>query len=254
MNALQGKRGIIVGVANADSIAWGCARACREAGAEILAAYGHPKSAPYVEPLFESWDGPKPMYVDVRDPATVAALFETAKANWGQVDFLVHSVAFARMPDLHQPLVESSNEAFAEAIDISCHSFTRLARAAAEYMPNGGSMFTMSFLGAVRAVDNYNLMGPVKAALESSARYLAAELGPRGIRVNAISPGPIATRAASGLKEFNDLLSKAEKNSPMRRLATIDDVGGVVAMLASDAGAMVTGQTIYVDGGYHVAG
>lgn len=179
-------------------------------------------------------------------------MFETIGEEWGKLDFVVHSIAFAPKEDLQGRLVDSSLHGFNVAMDVSCHSFLRMAKLAEPLMIEGGSLFAMSFYGAEKVVKNYNLMGPIKATLESAIRYIAAELGPKGIRAYAVSPGPIETRAASGLKEFDELISDARARAPLRRLASIDDVGAATAMLATRAGEFLTGQTIYVDGGSHI--
>lgn len=254
LSSLSGKKGLIAGIANASSIAYGCARACAGAGAELLLTYGHPKAEPHVLPLSESLGNPPMMLCDVTDEAQVEAVFARIRDEWGRLDFLVHAIAFAPTRDLHGRVVDCSREGFSTAMDISCHSFIRMARAAEPLMSAGGSMLTMSYYGAEKVVPNYNIMGPVKAALEATVRYLAAELGPQAIRVNALSPGPIATRAASGIQAFEELLQAAEMRAPARRLVSIDEVGAMAASLVGDAGRGVTGQTVYVDGGYHIMG
>jgi enoyl-[acyl-carrier protein] reductase I len=182
------------------------------------------------------------------------AVFDAIGERWGRLDFVLHSIAFAPQADLHGRLVDSSAEGFGLAVNISVHSFLRVAHLAEPLMPQGGSLFAMTFYGADKVLSTYNLMGPVKAALESAVRYTAAELGLQGIRAYAISPGPMPTRAASGLKDFDELMDAAEERAPLGRLAEIDDVGAVVAMLATRTGTMLTGQIIYVDGGYHITG
>ncbi|WP_025673557.1 enoyl-ACP reductase FabI [Salinivibrio socompensis] len=250
--SLEGKVGIVAGLANENSIAFGCAQALRQAGADVLVTYGSPKAECFVTPLKPSMGDPELMLCDVQDDQQLDALFARAKEKWGRVDFVVHSIAFAPLDDLHGRVVDCSREGFSLAMDISCHSFIRMARRAEPLMSSGGTLFNMSYYGAEKAVDNYNLMGPVKAALESTTRYLAAELGPQGIRVHAISPGPIRTRAASGLKEFEALAVDGETRSPLRRLATIQDVGNAVVYLTADAGRVLTGLTHYVDAGHHL--
>jgi enoyl-[acyl-carrier protein] reductase I len=182
----------------------------------------------------------------------MAAVFETIAKTWGQLDFLVHSIAFAPKSDLHGRVVDCSREGFLLAMDISCHSFIRMARLAEPLMKNGGTLFTMSFYGAQKVVEHYNVMGPVKAALEGTARYLASELAPRGIRVHVISSGPLKTRAASGISHFDELLEAAAARAPARQLVTIDDVGIATAALAGDGARLITGDTIYIDGGLHI--
>ena len=249
---LHGKKGLVVGIANEDSIAWGCARAFRAAGAELAVTWLNEKARPYVEPLAEQLQAPIQMPLDVEQDVQMEAVFDALGARWEHLDFVLHSIAFAPAADLHGRVADSSRAGFARAMDISCHSLARMARLAEPLMQGGGSLLTMSYLGAEEVVANYGLMGPVKAALESSVRYLAAELGPQGIRVNAVSPGPMATRAASGLADFDALLANAAQRAPLRRLVDIDDVGTVCTFLASDAARSITGTTLYVDAGYHI--
>ena len=251
---LRGKKGLIVGIANEDSIAWGCARAFRAAGAELAVTWLNESARPYVEPLAEQLQAPIQMPLDVEQDGQMEAVFDALGARWERLDFVLHSIAFAPAADLHGRVADSSREGFARAMDISCHSLARMARLAEPLMQGGGSLLTMSYLGAEEVVANYGLMGPVKAALESTVRYLAAELGPQGIRVNAVSPGPMATRAASGLADFGDLLADAAQRAPLRRLVDIDDVGAVCTFLASDAARSITGTTLYVDAGFHILG
>ena len=249
---LHGKKGLVVGIANEDSIAWGCARAFRAAGAELAVTWLNEKARPYVEPLAEQLQAPIQLPLDVEQDGQMEAVFDALGARWGRLDFVLHSIAFAPAADLHGRVADSSRAGFARAMDISCHSLARMARLAEPLMQEGGSLLTMSYLGAEEVIDNYGLMGPVKAALESTVRYLAAELGPQGIRVNAISPGPMATRAASGLADFDGLLADAARRAPLRRLVDLDDVGAVCTFLASDAARSITGTTLYVDAGYHI--
>ncbi len=249
---LQGKKGLVVGIANEHSIAWGCARALRDAGAELAVTWLNDKARPHVEPLAQQLQAAIAMPLDVSSDIQMRALFNAIAAQWGQLDFLVHSIAFAPKQDLQGRVVDSSAYGFAQAMDISCHSFMRLAKLAEPLMQQGGSMMTMSYLGAEEVIHDYGMMGPVKAALESSVRYLASELGPAGIRVNAISPGPLATRAASGIAHFDQLLADAAARAPLRRLVDIDDVGALCAFLAGDGGRAITGGTLYVDAGYHI--
>ncbi|AHE98175.1 enoyl-ACP reductase FabI [Thioalkalivibrio paradoxus] len=253
-HSLKGKTGVVTGLANADSIAFGCARALHRAGADLILGYGHPKGEPHVRPLAEQLGDAPLLLCDVRDDAQTAALFGAAAERWGKLDFLIHSVAFAPRDDLHGRVVDSSREGFLLAMDISCHSFMRMAKLAEPLMQDGGCLITMSYHGAEKVIDNYGIMGPVKAALESSVRYMAAELGPEGIRVHAISPGPVATRAASGIRDFDQLLAEAGERSPTRRLVSIDDIGETAAFLVSDAARSITGVTTYVDGGLHIRG
>lgn len=251
---LTGKQGLIIGIANQHSIAYGCAKALKEQGAEIAITYLNEKAKPYVEPLAEGINAELLLTCDVTQEEQIDAVFDVLEKQWGKIDFLIHSIAFAPLDDLHGRLVDSSKEGFLMAMDISCHSLMRLARKSEALMKNGGSIFAMSYLGANKAINNYSLMGPVKAALESSVRYLAYELAEKDIRVHAISPGPIATRAASGLADFDELIKQADENSPLAKKLNIDDVGSLVSFLASDAAASMTGDTIYIDCGYHIVG
>ncbi len=249
---LQGKRGLVVGIANEHSIAWGCASALRAAGAQLALTWLNDKARPHVEPLALQLGAAITAPLDVSVPGQLEAVFEQIRQQWGGLDFVVHSIAFAPQQDLHGRVTDSSAAGFAQAMDISCHSFMRMAKLAEPLMGQGGSLMAMTYLGAEDVIADYGLMGPVKAALEASVRYLAAELGPAGIRVNAISPGPLATRAASGIAHFDSLLADAEARSPMRRLASIDDVGALCAFLAGDGARSITGGTLYVDGGYNI--
>ncbi len=253
-SSLEGKIGLVVGIANEHSIAWGCARACREAGAELAVTWFNDKARPHVEPLARQLDAGLAMALDVEQPGQLEAVFDAIAARWGRLDFLVHAIAFAPRDDLHGRVVDSSRDGFARAMDISCHSFARMARLAEPLMKDGGSLMTMSYVGAEEVIPDYGLMGPVKAALEASVRYLAAELGPRGIRVNAISPGPLATRAASGIANFDALLEQAARRAPLRRLVDISEVGALCAFIAGDGARAITGNTLYVDAGYHILG
>ena len=250
--SLKGKKGLVVGVANRDSIAWGCAEAFRAEGAELAVTWLNDKARPHVEPLAEELQASIRMPLDVTEPGALENLFDVIRNQWGGLDFVLHSIAYAPQADLHGRVVDSTAEGFAQAMDISCHSFVRMAHLAEPLMRKGGSLMTMSYLGADEAVPHYGLMGPVKAALESSVRYLATELGPKGIRVSAVSPGPMLTRAASGIADFDQLLADAQARSPMRRLANNQDVGALCAFLASDAARAMTGDTLYVDAGFHI--
>ena len=251
---LHGKKGLVVGIANEDSIAWGCARAFRAAGAELAVTWLNEKARPYVEPLAEQLQAPIQMPLDVEQDGQMEAVFDALGTRWGRLDFVLHSIAFAPAADLHGRVADSSRAGFARAMDISCHSLARMARLAEPLMQGGGSLLTMSYLGAEEVIDNYGLMGPVKAALESTVRYLATELGPQGIRVNAVSPGPLATRAASGIQHFDQLLADAAERAPLRRLVSIEDVGALCTFMASDASRSMTGSTLYVDAGFHILG
>ena len=252
--ALKGKKGLIVGIANEQSIAWGCAKAFRALGAELAVTYLNDKAKPYVEPLARELESAIFLPCDVRDPAQLDAVFQTIDQTWGRLDFALHAIAFAPKDDLHGRLVDCSLGGFLEAMDVSCHSFIRMARLAEPLMRDGGAIFAMTYYGAEKVVEHYNVMGPVKAALESAVRYLAAELGPKGIRVHAISPGPVKTRAASGIEHFDELLECAAKRAPARHLVSIEDVGAATAFLATNYAKLITGETVYVDGGYHILG
>ncbi|WP_431264498.1 enoyl-ACP reductase FabI [Roseateles chitinivorans] len=252
---LAGRKVLITGIANDQSIAYGCARAFRAMGADLALTYLNDKALPHVKPLADALGADMLLPLDLRDPDALDGVFAAVSERWGVLHAALHSIAFAPKDDLHGRLVDSSAAGFAMAMDISCHSFIRMARLAEPLMrAAGGTLFTMSFQGASKVIEHYNLMGPVKAALEASVRYLAHELGPAGIRVHAISPGPIATRAASGLEEFDQLLADAAARAPAHALATIDDVGYATAMLAGDHARLITGSTLYVDGGYHIMG
>jgi enoyl-[acyl-carrier protein] reductase I len=251
---LQGMKALVTGIANEHSIAYGCARAFRELGAEVAITYADDKAKPYVEPLARAMEAPVFMPLNASKPEDFEAVFERIRSEWGRLDILVHSIAWAPKDDLQGGLLNCSAQGFAAAMDISCHSFIRMARLAAPLMTDGGSMFTMSYHGANKVVPNYNVMGPVKAALEASARYLAYELGPQRIRVHAISPGPLKTRAASGLKDFDLLLTEAAERAPLGELVDIMDVGFTCAFLATPYARRLSGETLYVDGGVHIMG
>ncbi|HXX32306.1 MAG TPA: enoyl-ACP reductase FabI [Myxococcaceae bacterium] len=249
---LAGHRALVVGVANDQSIAYGCARAFREVGAELAITWLNEKARPHVEPLARELGAAITAPLDVAVPGQLEAVFDLIRRRWGKLDILVHSIAFAPKEDLQGGLLTCSAEGFAKAMDISCHSFIRMARLAAPLMPDGGTMFAMSYYGANRVVANYNVMGPVKAALEAACRYLAFELGPSGVRVHAISPGPLKTRAASGIKDFELLLNEAAQKAPLGELVDITDVGFACAYLATPFARRITGGTVYVDGGTNI--
>jgi enoyl-[acyl-carrier protein] reductase I len=249
---LSGKKALLVGVANEHSIAWGCARAFHELGAELAITYLNDKARAYVQPLADSLHAALVMPLNVSTPGELEAVFARIEETWGSLDILVHAIAFAPKEDLQGGLLGCSAHGFATAMDISCHSMIRMARLAAPLMKEGGSIFTMTYHGAQKVVNNYNVMGPVKAALEASCRYLAYELGPRKIRVHAISPGPLKTRAASGIKDFDLLLNAAGERAPVGELVDIMDVGFACAYLATPYARRITGETMYVDGGIHI--
>jgi len=248
---LKGKKGLVVGIANADSIAFGCAAKLRAFGADIALTYLNEKTKKYIEPLAEQIDSTLLMPLDVAQPGQMQAVFEKIEAEWGVLDFVIHSIAFAPKDDLHGRIVDCSSAGFLQSMQISCHSFIEMAHYAEPLMKNGGALITMSYHGADKVVENYNMMGPVKAALESSVRYMAKELGDAGIRVYAVSPGPLRTRAASGIGHFDELVDMAVARSPGHRLVDISEVGRVVAFLAGGAASGMTGDIIYVDAGLH---
>jgi len=249
---LEDKKGLIIGIANENSIAWGCAKAFRALGAELTVTYLNDKAKKYVEPLARELDAPIVMPLDVRVPGQMEAVFAQISKVWGKLDFAVHSIAFSPKDALQGRVVDVSREGFLTTMDVSCWTFIRMAHLAEPLMHKGGTLFTMTYYGSQMVVKNYNIMGVAKAALESAVRYIAAELGPKGIRVHAISPGPLATRAASGIPEFDALLDKAKSKAPARSLVSIDDVGVATAFLAHDAARLITGETLYIDGGYHI--
>jgi enoyl-[acyl-carrier protein] reductase I len=249
---LQGRKALVVGVANDSSIAYGCAQAFRELGADLAITFLNEKARPNVEPLAQALEASIFMPLDVSVPGQLEAVFERIGKAWGRLDILVHSIAFAPKEDLQGGLLDCSADGFARAMDVSCHSFVRMAKLAAPLMPAGGTMFAMSYYGANKVVANYNVMGPVKAALEACCRYLAYELGGQGIRVHAISPGPLKTRAASGLKDFDLLLNQAAQRAPLGELVDIMDVGYTCAFLATPYAKRLSGSTLYVDGGVNI--
>jgi enoyl-[acyl-carrier protein] reductase I len=249
---LEGKRGLIAGIANENSIAWGCAKAFRALGSELAVTYLNDKAKKYVEPLARELEAAIFEPLDVAVPGQLEALFGRIEKEWGRLDFVVHAIAFSPRDALGGRVADVSREGFQVTMDISCWSFLRMAKLAEPLMTNGGTLFTMTYYGSQMVVENYNIMGVAKAALECAVRYLAAELGPKGIRVHAISPGPLATRAASGIPHFDEMLDRAREKAPARKLVSIDDVGIATAFLAHDAAKLMTGQTLYVDGGYHI--
>jgi enoyl-[acyl-carrier protein] reductase I len=249
---LSGMKALVVGVANDQSIAYGCAKAFRELGAELAITYLNEKSKKFVEPLAQQLEAPIFSLLDVSQPGQLEKVFEEIQQKWGKLDILVHSIAWAPKEDLQGGLLNCSAEGFKLAMDISCHSFVRMARLAAPLMKDGGTMFAMSYHGANKVVPNYNVMGPIKAALEACCRYLAYELGSKRIRVHAISPGPLKTRAASGLKDFEQLLNEAAQRAPIGELVDIMDVGFTCAFLATPFARRLSGETLYVDGGVNI--
>jgi len=249
---LSGRKALVIGIANDQSIAYGCARAFRELGADLGVTYLNEKARKHVEPLAANVDASIFLPLDVAIPGALEAVFDEVRNKWGRLDMLVHSIAFAPKEDLQGGLLNCSAEGFAKAMDVSCHSFVRMARLAAPLMKEGGTMFAMSYYGANKVVPTYSVMGPVKAALEACCRYLAYELGGQGIRVHAISPGPLKTRAASGLKDFDILLTEAAQRAPIGELVDIMDVGFACAYLATPYARRLSGETLYVDGGVNI--
>ncbi len=248
---LKGKRGLVVGVANENSIAFGCAAKLRGFGAELALTYLNEKSRRFVEPLAQQIEASLLLPLDVEQPGEMEALFKRISEEWGRLDFVIHSIAFAPREDLHGRVIDCSKDGFTQAMRVSCYSFIEMARLAEPLMKDGGALMTMSYYGADKVVNHYNVMGPVKAALQATTRYLAAELGEKGIRVYAVSPGPLKTRAASGIAEFDELVEMAVKRSPGHRLVDIAEVGRVVAFLVGGGASGMTGDTIYVDAGLH---
>jgi enoyl-[acyl-carrier protein] reductase I len=254
VDTLAGKKGLIVGIANEHSIAWGCAKAFHEAGAELAVTYLNEKAMPYVSPLAKQLEAPILLPLDVRNDTQMDALFDAIKTKWGKLDFLHHAIAFAPKQDLQGRFADVSRTGFLEAMDISCYSFIRLAHLAEPLMKEGGCLLTTTYYGGDEVIPHYGLMGPVKSALEGTVKYLAAELGAKNIRVNALSPGPIATRAAGGIADFDQLLKLARDKSPEHENISIDCVGAYARFLVSDEARLVTGSIVYVDAGYHIMG
>jgi enoyl-[acyl-carrier protein] reductase I len=250
-NLLQGKKGLVVGIANDNSIAYGCARVLHDLGADLAITYLNEKAERFVSPLAQSLESTIVTQMDVEKPGELAATFKLIEEKWGKLDFVIHSIAFCPMDDLHGRVVDCSREGFLQAMHVSCFSLVEMAKLAEPLMHEGGSIITMSYYGADKVVENYNIMGPVKAALQSTVRYLAADLGYKKIRVHAVSPGPLRTRAASGIAHFDKLIEEAIARTPEGRLVDIEDVGMTTAFLVSDAARALTGETIYVDGGFH---
>jgi len=251
---LNGRKGLVVGIANEHSLAWSAAQHFRNAGADLAVTYLNDKARPFVEPLAQEVDSPLFLPCNVAEPGQLEAVFAAIEQKWGRLDFLLHAIAWARKEDLHGRLTDCSADGFAESMLISCHSFIRMAKLAEPLMDKGGSLMTLSYYGAEKVVDHYNVMGPVKAALEASVRYLAHELGRGSIRVNAISAGAVATRAASGIEHFDELLNETVRKAPLRRTVDACEVGRAALMLASDYTSAITGGTLYVDAGFHIEG
>jgi enoyl-[acyl-carrier protein] reductase I len=252
MASLAGKRGLVVGVANDKSIAAGCAASFRREGAELALTYLDEKAYPHVKPVADAVDARLMQPCDVREPGQLEAVFQEIEAAWGGLDFVLHSVAFAPRDDLHRSVVDCTAEGFALAMDVSCHSFLRMARFAKPLMKKGGALITVSFYGASKVVKHYNLMGPVKAALEASVRAAAVDLSPSNIRVFTLSAGAVATRAASGIDRFDELLDLAREQTPNNQLVTIEQIGDVAAFLATDAAAPMTGSVVQADHGFSI--
>jgi enoyl-[acyl-carrier protein] reductase I len=249
---LQGKKALVVGIANEHSIAYGCAKAFRELGADLAITYLNEKAKQHVEPIARDLEAPIFLPLDVAKAGELESVFDAIRSQWARLDMLVHSIAFAPKQDLQEGLLNCSANGFSVAMDVSCHSFLRMAKLATPLMSEGGTMFAMSYYGANKVVPNYNVMGPVKAALESCCRYLAYELGSKGIRVHPVSPGPLKTRAASGLKNFDLLLNEAAERAPLGELVDIMDVGYTCGFLATPYARRLSGETVYVDGGVHI--
>ena len=254
LTLLKGKKALVTGIANDQSIAWGCAKAFQAFGADVAVTYLNDKTKTYVEPLAREIDASLLLPLDLTKEGQLEAVFDAIGKKWGRLDLCLHSIAFAPKEDLQGGLIDCSAEGFKRAMDVSVHSFIRMAKLAAPLMTDGGTLFAMTYHGAQKVVANYNVMGPVKAALEAVCRYLAYELGEKRIRVHPVSPGPLKTRAASGLKDFDLLLNEAASRAPIGELVDIDDVGYTCAYLATPYARRLTGQTIYVDGGVNIMG
>lgn len=251
---LVNRKGLVVGIANEDSLAWAAAQHYRNAGAELAITYLNEKARPFVEPLAEQVEAPLFLRCDVRDTNSLANVFSSIEKTWGSLDFVLHSIAWARKEDLHGRLTDCSRDGFAESMMVSCHSFIQMAHLAEPLMSRGGSLTTMTYFGAEKVVDHYNVMGPVKAALEASVRYLAHELGRKRIRVNAISAGAVETRAASGIQHFDELLNESRRRAPLQRTVESCEVGRAALLLASDYANAITGEVVHVDAGFHIEG
>ncbi|RDJ20051.1 enoyl-[acyl-carrier-protein] reductase FabI [Bosea caraganae] len=253
-HVLKGKRGLIMGVANNRSIAWGIAKAAADAGAELAFTYQGDALKKRVEPLAQQLGGHVVGHCDVTDAGTIDAVFAEVEKLWGKLDFVVHCIAFSDKDELTGRYVETSEANFSKSLLISCYSFTAITQRAEKLMSDGGALLTLSYYGAEKWMPHYNVMGVAKAALEASVQYLAADLGPSKIRVNAISAGPIKTLAASGIGDFRYILRWNEYNSPLRRTVTIEEVGETAVFLVSDMSRGITGEILHVDAGYHVVG
>ena len=251
---LTGRKGLVVGIANEHSLAWAAAQHLHSAGVELAITYYNDKAKPFVAPLAAQAEAEIFLPCNLSVAGQLESVFDAIRDRWRRLDFVFHAVAFARKEDLHGRLADCSAEGFAESMLVSCHSFIRMAHLAEPLMDKGGSLMTLSYYGAEKVVDHYNVMGPVKAALESSVRYLAHELGPRSIRVNAISAGPVKTRAASGIEHFDELLEESARKAPLRRTIDACEVGRAALLLASDYSAAITGEVLHVDAGYHIEG
>ncbi|WP_421848833.1 enoyl-ACP reductase FabI [Oricola sp.] len=254
MFSLSGKKALVIGIANDQSIAYGCAKAFRDQGASLAVTYLNDRAEKHVRPIAEELGAEIILPLDVNQDGQFSQLFDSIRQHWGQIDICLHSIAFCPKEDLHARVTDCSRAGFTTAMDVSVGSFIRMVRRAERMMPPGGTCMTVSFLGSEKVVEHYNVMGPVKAALESVTRYLAAELGTSGISVHALSPGPLKTRAASGIAHFDEMMTQAASRAPTHQLATIEDVGAYAAFLASDEAANVTGGVHYIDGGYHIVG
>lgn len=253
MGLMTGKRGVIFGVANDKSIAWGVAQQLHAAGAELAFTYLNEALEKRVRPLADSLGSTIILPCDVQNEEEMVAVFAALEKQWGKIDFVVHAIAFANREDLKRPFSQTSREGFQLALGVSAYSLVSMTRCAMPVLREGGSIITMTYLGSVRAVPAYNVMGVAKAALESSVRYLAAELGEKGIRINAVSAGPIKTLAAAGIADFKKKLNVAEERAPLKRLVSQEDVGKAALYLLSDLSSGVTGEVHYVDGGFNIA-
>ena len=253
-SAMQGKRGLIMGVANERSIAWGIAKAMSQAGAELAFTYQGKAFGERLKPLAQSVGADIMLDVDVTDDTSMDAAFAQLKDQWGSLDFVVHAIAFSDKNELTGRFINTSRDNFSHSLSVSCYSFIDVANRAAQLMPDGGTLLTMTYQGSNQVTPFYNVMGVAKAALESATRYLANDLGPQGIRVNAISPGPMKTLAGAAIGGARKTFKHTEQNAPLRANATLEAVGGTAVYLASDAGACTTGEIIRVDGGYHILG